>query len=596
MGLSACVIAVSCYLFIPFHNNPPSVKEYQEDSYFSIIEKLNITLHDEPDYNNNFEVLYEEVFSNGFDGFKNSASDMMAGGTIPEVEVEVEREQLYSYEETTDNQVSGVIEGDRIKRSSHYIYYMNDTTLSIYTIEGESSKCLSSFSIENKDGFKLNAYAEEWEMFLSEDCSTITIVSSCYHTEHHQKYICLISLDVSDPANVKETQRTYLSGSYLSARLVDGEILLISNYSLGNNVDFSDKSTFVPQYGTTENMECVPADQIIAPDELSNTRYTVICKINEKTLEAISTAAFLSYSNEVYVSQDKIYATRCYSHAGEKDGYNYHSSMTEISAMTYSGESLEYAGSVTVEGSINNQYNLDEYEGILRVVTTTDSYAYREYTDGGTVSNEVLWDGTTGTNASLYCIDLSTWQLAASVEHFAPEGESVRSVRFDKDKAYVCTAIVLTDPVFVFDLSDINNITYKDTGTITGYSISLINFGEDYLLGVGYGDSFDTLKLEIYEEAANGVESVCSYEIPNCSFATEYKSYFIDREKHLIGIGYDDYGNANGIEHYSLFLFDGYDFVKIIDENITGENNYKRAVLIDGYFYMFGNEFKVRKF
>ena len=183
------------------------------------------------------------------------------------------------------------------------------------------------------------------------------------------------------------------------------------------------------------------------------------------------------------------------------------------------------------------------------------------------------------------------------MERFAPQGESVQSVRFDKDKAYVCTAIVLTDPVFVFDLSDLNNITYKDTGTITGYSSSLINFGEDYLLGIGYGASFDTMKLEIYTETATGVESVCSYEMPNCYFASEYKSYYINRDKHLIGIGYDDYNQINEtdfINHYTLFLFDGYDFVKLIDEEITGFNDYKRAVLIDGYFYMFGENFAVK--
>ena len=32
-GLLACVIAVGCYLFIPFDNTPPNVDEYQANEY-----------------------------------------------------------------------------------------------------------------------------------------------------------------------------------------------------------------------------------------------------------------------------------------------------------------------------------------------------------------------------------------------------------------------------------------------------------------------------------------------------------------------------------------------------------------------------------
>ena len=81
--------------------------------------------------------------------------------------------------------------------------------------------------------------------------------------------------------------------------------------------------------------------------------------------------------------------------------------------------------------------------------------------------------------------------------------------RFDGTDAYVCTAVQLTDPVFFFDLSDMDNITYKETGTIEGFSTSLVNFGNGYLLGIGTGNVWGSLKIEIYEESATGVVSVC---------------------------------------------------------------------------------------
>lgn len=605
-GISACAVALGLFLFVPYNTNPPSVNQYQENEYYDIIAKLNQATFKTPHYDNNFEAITDSLLSAaGGNSGKDYAGTAGAEGNFADIDLNIKHENAVpemdseasseSYEEITDNQVAGVIEGDRIKRSSKHIYYMNFSTLSIYTIEGENSKLINSYSIEDKDGYKLSAYQDEWEMFLSEDCSTITILSSCYNSDLNTKYVCLINLDVTDPENITESKRTYLSGSYLTSRLVDDEILLISHFRVEGTPDFSDVKTFIPQYGTPENMVSVSAADIISPDELSSTLYTVACKIDEKTLEAKSTAAFLSYAEEVYVSTDNIYASRSYSLEDEKDGHIYTRDTSQISAMSYSGETLEYVGSVEIAGSILNQYNMDEYEGILRVVTTTNTNIYKEYTEGGNGSRQHIWNEESGSNASLYCIDLSTWQVVASVESFAPQNESVQSVRFDKDKAYVCTAIALSDPVFVFDLSDLNNITYKDTGTITGYSISLINFGNGYLLGVGYGDSFNTLKLEIYEETETGVISVCSYEVDNCDFATEYKSYYINRDKHLIGIGYNAYGASDFENHYTLLQFDGYDFIKVIDECITGINDYKRAVLIDGYFYMFGENFVVKK-
>ena len=154
----------------------------------------------------------------------------------------------------------------------------------------------------------------------------------------------------------------------------------------------------------------------------------------------------------------------------------------------------------------------------------------------------------------------------------------------------------------MFDLSDLDNITYKDTGDIVGYSSSLVNFGDNYLLGIGYGENRDTLKLEIYTEGANSVDSVCSFEVPDCYFATEYKAYYINREEQLIGLAYHDYTeSADYFTHYVLLLFDGYDFIKILDVDLGGENtlhhvqsvNYFRAALIDDYFYMMGENFVV---
>lgn len=606
--LVLCITAVP--LLMPYRTTPPSVEQYASSDYYPVIEKLNTLKYEPPRYKNAFEEYILAPMRNfatsigqgkweSIGGIMDNGDGFLGGSNYPTADMNTgvlgSSPGAEKYEETTDNQVTGIIEGDRIKRSSNYIYYLSGSTLRIYSIEGSASKEIGRHEVASTDNYRLESYKHEWEMFLSKDCKTITLITSAIDNATNHRHVVLINLDVSDPANIKEGTRTYLTGKYLTARLVEDELLLVANFhpSTGN-MDFSNPTSFVPQYGSEGKMECIDAGNIVAPDTLTTSQYSVICKLNQSTLEAISTAAFLSYSEEVYVSENSIYTTRQYTEETVKDNATLSEIMTEITAISYNGAKLEPAGSVIVTGYLENQYSMDEYEGILRVVTTTDTdFTYRDY-------NGFLADGiepfTRGTNANLYCIDLSTWKIAASVEQFAPQNEVVKSVRFDKTAAYVCTAVELTftDPVFYFDLSDLNNITYKDTGTISGYSLSLVNFGE-YLLGIGYGDNESILKIELYQETPKGVASVTSYEVPDCNFSTDYKAYYIDRENMRIGLGLHRYGFDNSKDCYVLLQFDGYDLVELFTSDITGNDDYKRAVYIDGYFYMFGDNFIVKE-
>jgi uncharacterized secreted protein with C-terminal beta-propeller domain len=235
---------------------------------------------------------------------------------------------------------------------------------------------------------------------------------------------------------------------------------------------------------------------------------------------------------------------------------------------------------ITVSGSVKDQYSMDEKDGHLRVVTSTDKFS---------VTNNQLISGPSPRwqSASLYVIRLSDGSLVASVEDFAPQGEEVASVRFDGDKLYVCTAVVITftDPVFFFDLSDYTNITYTDTGVIDGFSSSLINLGEGFLLGIGR-EGWQYNKVEVYEEQAGQVVSVAEFAFDG-RYSENYKDYFINREENLFGFGvtYDSkYGSS-----YVLLQFDGYDLnvVSVMEfNNYYGMPTGSRGILRDGYFYL----------
>lgn len=575
--MTLAVVILALLLFVPYDTSLPDVSAYADSPYYDIIQRINAATYVPPRYENGFDALGDAIDDITL-GLPNSGGAAMDGA--PEMSHDGD------YVEVTDNQVAGVIESDIIKRSTEYIYYLRGTEVSIYAIAGEESELVGSFTV---DGQSLKeevekgenySYYDSAEMYLSQDCSTLTIVLDGYHSEIGS-CTTLVNLDVTDPGNISQISRVYITGSYLSSRLVDGKLLLMSKFRVHSDKDFSDESTFLPQIGTPGNMRSVAAEDILAPEKLSNVYYTVVCAIDGKTLDVSDTAAFLSYSDDVYVSECNIFASRSYTEEGLLGAST---TMTEISCLNYSGDTLEYMGSAAVEGSIKNQYSMDEYDGILRVVTSVSNTLV---TDNGETAS-ARWER----NASLYCVSLEDFSIVASVQKFAPDNEQAESVRFDGDYAYVCTAevITLTDPVYFFNLSDLNNITWTDTGTIDGYSSSLINLGEGYLMGVGYSGT-GGLKIEVYEEAEDSVVSVCAYEL-DASFSEEYKSYLVDREKDLIGLGINDWNGENG---YILLHFDGYELNEIAKIPMSGSLDQMRGVLIDGYLYVFGESFLVEK-
>ncbi len=607
IAAAACFMLVVCnlWLFIPFNSTLPDVSRYSDSEYYGIIQKLNVLTWEKPQHKNNFEVIKNNIsdfFSFNLKGV--AIEDIffpMANGAAPESNMDGAKDELYestdnTYEEITDNQVEGITEADRIKRSDKHIYYLDNQTLRVFSIAGLNSKELGH--IELYDSSK-NYYLNKWEFYLSKDCKTATVITQFY-TEDKQLCIGILALDVSNPQKIVEKNRMEITGSYMSSRMTDGKLLLLTEFVFNkNDINFGNESTFLPQINTGDGMKTIPASGIISPDEINNTRYTIVMKLDENSLNLEGTAAFLSYSEDVYVSKDHIFLTHVFADIKkDDDGNKIRNSMTEISCLTYGGNTFEKKGSITVRGYVKDQWSMDEYEGILRVVTTTNATTIREnsYRDGENVSTDILVTATGKSNASLYCVDLKNFKVVAKVEDFAPPHEEVQSVRFDKNTAYVCTSIEMSDPVFFFDLTDLNNITYKDTGTIEGFSTSLVNFGNGKLLGIGR-ENWDTFKVEIYEETADGVVGFCKYELQNADYSTVYKSYYIDRKNQLIGLGINMYGSSDGNhQRYIVLYFDGYNLVELANVSLNGYSEFQRGVYIDGYMYMFGeNDFKVEK-
>ena len=573
------ITSVSAWLFVPYSTTPPDVSAYQNSQYYPLIQKLNYLTFNKPTYRNRFELFVNSFNDIMFNSKEESATDVALNSSP----------SAPNYVETTDNQVSGIIEADLIKRSDSHIFYLRRNALSVYPINGKDTECISTYTIDIHDP---NMYCYGVEMYLSPDCTTVYVIMPTF--SEREEYTHIVSLDVTDPANITEKERVSVSGSYVSSRFTENKLMLVTNFSIVGTPDFSDESSFIPEITTSEGTTRPTMDNILCPDEPTNTSFAVVTMLDAQNMKLIGSVACLSYSYNIYASADSIYLTRGFTHSTENaDGSRTETSMTEISRVAYSDDGLQIKGSVTVKGSVRDQYSLDEYNGVLRVAVTTRDFKQSKKYASDNETNEMVFINNGKTNASLYCLDKDTFEILAAVENFAPEGERIQSARFDGNTAYICTSLQLSDPVFFFDLSDLNNIIHKDTGTIDGFSTSLVNFGDGYLLGIGVGNTWNTVKIEVYAETESGVKSVCSKEIRDSSYSGVYKSYYIDRENSLLGLLICP-NNGRAPEYYLLLHFDGAKLVTILELPLKGNYDTARAVLDNGFFYTFtDHDFKV---
>ena len=623
---AALVLALHLTLFVPYTVGGYDISAYTGSEYYALMDKIGSLACTKPRLTNNFQQWVLDGLFSASQGVDMAPSDdgfwaiEDAGGATGEAAPPTSDQH---YEEVTNNQVAGVVEGDLLKRSDKYLYYLSyaeayyhpssvivdeygepipdengdkqlapaytdpaKLILNIYTVSGEK---VSTYAISDEDPYAYH-YGARREMYLTSDCTKILILVPYYDGDAKALFTRVLGIDVSDPAKPREFARSAVSGDYVSSRLAGNTLLLVSNFTVGRDPDFAEEKQYLPE----ADGEVLPMEDIVLPENPVRARFTVITSFAADALSVHASRAYFDFSENVYVSAENLYTTRTYTEAFELEHEDLLGgpaqctrNRTEIARTSYDGTSLTYRGEMSAIGSIADQYSLDEYEGVLRVVTTgqvlSSVYSYGHDTE----EDPLEW--LRYPTCNLYCFDISSFAQIAAVENFAPK-ESVKSVRFDGDTAYVCTAeetyYEVTDPVFEFDLHDYSHITSKDTGTIPGYSMSLVKFFGGTLLGIGYGDGSDEPKIEVYASDEEKVTPLCEFKL-FARFSTAFKACFIDAEHGLVGLQID----ANG-EHasgYLLLRFDGYALVELTTvENVGAEPDDARACLIDGTLYIFG--------
>lgn len=233
------------------------------------------------------------------------------------------------------------------------------------------------------------------------------------------------------------------------------------------------------------------------------------------------------YSPYIYMSNEHIYVSATYSE---------YKTITAIAIFTLD---LNPVGMLNVCGTLNNQFSMDEYNGYLRVVATDSS-----------MDDERL--------NSISIFNLSTLELTGFLnEGIGKNRQTIKSVRFDKEKCYVVTYLT-QDPLYEIDCSDVTKPVIKSQYEAPGYSSYLHNFiinDQSYLIGLGYDDS-RLPKISIYKNGENGTTQIGNDFIIGPGAYEQYYdfnvAYEIDRYK------YDMFDN-----HKALFFYNDNEYLYV---------------------------------
>ena len=257
--------------------------------------------------------------------------------------------------------------------------------------------------------------ATPFEMYLEGD--TAYVMFNGYYTYVHdeeagatvwQSTARIQALDVSDP----------------------GDITVIADHAVPGNVSDSRKVGDILYLVTFQNGYCYRCDQT------ASTRVSSFDASSGDSFEPVDELRFDDDNNSygarsISVTQERMYV------AGPSWGRNDVGSTIQVVDISDPTGSLDLGDEVPVAGIIDNRWQMDEYDGYLRVIS--QSGGFRSQTPPTVETFEIESSDSITPVGSLQMV--------------LPRPEDLQSVRFDGDRAYAIT-FERTDPFFTLDMSD----------------------------------------------------------------------------------------------------------------------------------------------
>ena len=455
-------------------------------------------------------------------------------------------------------QVEGIDEADIVKTDGNYIYFTSYVENQVIIVKAEDGKtervgAINASKIGSgisdmyvKDGrlIVIGGNSPYWtgynsgyigeDIDLPDDADAYTPDKWNRFYDQGRNVTTVTVFDVSDPSKPKQQCQYSQTGALLSSRMTGDKVILVTN-----DMIYSYKRNYVIPYVCYDEKDPVRVDidDICGIPKASEPSYTVIGSIDtssgKSNKDTVKTKAVLGGSSEIYCNSENLYITADVAEERETEdpaGFPFyaHDYKTCILKVSISDGKVNYKKTATVDGSVNNQFSMDEAGGYFKIAVT-------EQADG------------TDTN-SLYVFDKNMKEVG-SVRNFAPD-EHIESVRYIKDKAYVIT-YKQTDPLFIIDLKDPSNPVIEGHVKITGFSTLLVPTDKDHLLGFGFsteetgsGEATDGVKLTLFNVSNPSKPTVADFtEFTGMSSEVQYnhKALLVGPKASYYAIPYTEY-------------------------------------------------------
>lgn len=303
--------------------------------------------------------------------------------------------------------------------------------------------------------------------------------------------------DMADPANPQQSWQLELEGLLHHTRKIGDILYLVTSYlpqidipvesrvdggidlDLEAALDDLSVNDLLPGYrvnGGEKQLLNTSEECLVSANNTARHGYRSLHHIVAVNLREHRVADSVCLGTPVqglYSSTDAIYL------GASKSADSWENSFTVVHKFNLDGDTVKYAATGTVPGRLgwsNPAFRMDEYQGYLRVLTTSSN--------AETGIEHRLW--VLQENSENQTLDLIS--MLPNEQHpdsIGKPGEDVYAVRFSGDKAYIVTFMRI-DPLYVLDLSQPQEPVIAGELSLPGFSTYLHPLGDNYLFGFGH--------------------------------------------------------------------------------------------------------------
>ena len=497
----------------------------------------------------------------------------------------------------TNTQEENVDEGDIVKNDGNYIYVL-DALGNVHIVDGNSMEQVHFIAFDGKEQSKrMEMYVDgDILQVIWQEYDYVSIQAS--QQEKTRTYYSIpitvtvaATYDITNRTNPVKTGIYRQDGKYLSSRKNGENLYLFTSYTPYGTNGANMREFYVPRAGEA----FLGCEEIYFPGQSADgcfggTSYLVSGSFtNEKPDTPKDCMAVVSGGETFYVSEENIYAAV----SQWEDNADY----TEIVRMGYHDGYFIAGSSGRIPGRLNNSFSMNEYNGYLRAVVTSEWAVEKKDLFTTEVSMERV--------NHLYVLN-HYLEITGKIENLA-EGEEIQSARFMGDTGYFVT-YRNTDPLFSVDLSDPENPKILGELKITGFSEYLHFYGKDQLLGIGWETDPDSgrnlgLKCVMFDLGDPGNVQITDKFIVEgvdyCEALDEYKSILVNADNNIFGLAYMMYEEESWEEQYYYGVFtysreeglQPFSYILLGDEMAASYEDYRclRGLYMGKVFYLAGN-------